>query len=154
MKLNNMKGAIQMDYMKQNNCGCQTPATPSICYDNYDVLQDLPLAMSYVPWQQWQNVLDGAKGLECGTIFEELKFPFKCASPVCRNNGCGMNWGCQGQAPEPRTRGCNSMPNRCETPSPCINQGNMNRSNCGCQHPHHNSCNNTCSNSCGRRCDV
>lgn len=141
-----------MDYMKQNNCGCQTEATPSICYDNYDVLQDMPLAMSYVPWQQWQNVYDGAKGLECGTIFEELKFPFKCASPVCRNKGCGCGNSCSCHKPEPRTRNCNSMPCRNEmkaTPS-CMNQGNMNHSGCGCQHQQHQQQH----NSCGRRCDV
>lgn len=58
---------------------------------NYDQLQRMPLAMAYVPWQQWQNVYDGSKGLEHGTIFEELLFPFQHASRVCRNMGeCRM----------------------------------------------------------------
>ena len=59
---------------------------------NYDQLQRMPLAMAYVPWQQWQNIYDGSKGLEHGTIFEELLFPFQHASRVCRNMGeCRMN---------------------------------------------------------------
>lgn len=79
-----------MDYMNHNDYKCQTTSPSSICYDNYDVLNDMPLAMAYVPWQQWQDVYDGAKGLESGTIFKELVFPFLCASPVCRNN---INYG-------------------------------------------------------------
>ena len=54
---------------------------------NCDPLQMLPLAMGYVPWQQWQNVYEGSKGLEYGTIFEELIFPFQYASKVCGNMG-------------------------------------------------------------------
>ena len=54
---------------------------------NCDPLQILPLAMAYVPWQQWQNVYDGSKGLEYGTVFEELLFPFQHASKVCKTIG-------------------------------------------------------------------
>lgn len=55
--------------------------------EHYDSLQGMPLAMAYVPWQTWQNVFDGAKGLEQGSIFEELIFPFEYAGPGCRNIG-------------------------------------------------------------------
>lgn len=55
--------------------------------EQYDSLQGMPLAMAYVPWQSWQNVFDGAKGLEQGSIFEELIFPFEYAGPGCRNTG-------------------------------------------------------------------
>ncbi len=48
-------------------------------------MEDFPLAMAYVPWQQWQNVYDGANGLERGTIFGELIFPFQYPGPGCRN---------------------------------------------------------------------
>lgn len=53
--------------------------------DNYDAMQGFPLAMAYIPWQTWQNVSDGARGLEQGSIFEELIFPFEYAGPGCRN---------------------------------------------------------------------
>lgn len=57
-----------------------------------DSLQTMPLAMAYVPWQQWQNVYEGSVGLMQGTIFEELIFPFQYASRVCTNNGnCRSN---------------------------------------------------------------
>ena len=42
----------------------------------YDTLGDMAVAMAYVPWQMWRNVLDVEKGLCCGTIFEDLNKPF------------------------------------------------------------------------------
>lgn len=70
----------------------------------YNALQGMPLAMAYVPWQSWQNVSDGSRGLSQGTIFEELIFPFEYAGKGCRNtrsyqpdchpalqSGCQMN---------------------------------------------------------------
>lgn len=53
--------------------------------EHYDTMHGLPLAMAYVPWQPWQNVSDGARGLSQGTIFEELIFPFEYVGPGCRN---------------------------------------------------------------------
>lgn len=53
--------------------------------EHFDTMQGLPLAMAYVPWQSWQNVSDAARGLEQGTIFDELVFPFEYAGPGCRN---------------------------------------------------------------------
>lgn len=35
-----------------------------------------PLAMAYVPWQQWKTPYDAARGLGRGTIFQELDLPF------------------------------------------------------------------------------
>ena len=32
--------------------------------------------MAYVPWQQWQNIYEPCRGLERGTIFEDLDKPF------------------------------------------------------------------------------
>lgn len=43
---------------------------------HYDALGDMAIAMAYVPWQMWCNVLDAEKGLCCGTIFEDLNKPF------------------------------------------------------------------------------
>ncbi|WP_243426727.1 spore coat associated protein CotJA [Faecalicatena fissicatena] len=39
-------------------------------------LSDLPVAMAYVPWQEWYGIFDLEKGFCCGTIFEELNKPF------------------------------------------------------------------------------
>ena len=40
-------------------------------------LEDMPLAMAYVPWQNWQNIYDAEKGFCRGTIFQELDLPFE-----------------------------------------------------------------------------
>ncbi len=40
-------------------------------------LCSLPIAMSYVPFQQWKTVYSLEKGLARGTIFPELDLPFK-----------------------------------------------------------------------------
>lgn len=37
---------------------------------------DMPIAMAYVPWQQWKDLYDLPKALESGTIFAELDKPF------------------------------------------------------------------------------
>mgnify|MGYP002645752117 CR=1 FL=1 len=39
-------------------------------------LEELPLAMAYVPWQHWGNLYSPEKGFERGTIFQDLDFPF------------------------------------------------------------------------------
>lgn len=44
-----------------------------------------PIGMSYVPWQKWREVVDGAKGLAQGTIFNELCLDFGCANKNCGN---------------------------------------------------------------------
>ena len=42
----------------------------------YDELNGMPIAMAYVPWQEWQNIYEAEKGFHQGTIFEELNKPF------------------------------------------------------------------------------
>ena len=58
----------------------------NMCCDNLDgssnnlnsmILNNLPLAMSYVPFQNWNKTYDLAIGLERGTIFPDLDLPFK-----------------------------------------------------------------------------
>ena len=39
-------------------------------------LEELPLAMAYVPMQSWGETYDGLKALDSGTIFPELDLPF------------------------------------------------------------------------------
>ena len=51
-------------------------------------LSKKPLAMAYVPWQTFENVMEGECALRHGTIFEDLVFPFLVAaitdSPICK----------------------------------------------------------------------
>ena len=37
---------------------------------------DYPMAMAYVPWQQWKNPYGPERGLAQGTIFSELDLAF------------------------------------------------------------------------------
>lgn len=54
------------------------------CFVKCDVLRGMPLAMAYVPWQNWQNLYDPEKGLCQGTIFSELDKPFWGMGGCCR----------------------------------------------------------------------
>jgi len=50
----------------------------------YDRMEDFPVAMAYVPWQNWHTVYDLERGLSCGTIFPELNKPFLGVRGGCR----------------------------------------------------------------------
>lgn len=50
-----------------NDCACNTDKA---------YLHDMPLAMAYVPWQEWKQVYEPCQALEAGTIFPELNLPF------------------------------------------------------------------------------
>jgi hypothetical protein len=41
------------------------------------LLDQLPLAMAYVPFQRWGNLYNPEKGFSHGTIFQDLDFPFQ-----------------------------------------------------------------------------
>ena len=41
-----------------------------------DPLSQFPLAMAYVPWQEWREICDLEKALCQGTIFQELNLEF------------------------------------------------------------------------------
>lgn len=42
-------------------------------------IEDMPIAMAYVPYQQWKNIYEPNEALKRGTIFKELDLPFNCA---------------------------------------------------------------------------
>lgn len=67
-------------YRRENNC-MRERQTPDM---NYDCMEQMPLAMAYVPWQRWQNIFESEKGFHCGTIFRELHKPFEHAGGGCR----------------------------------------------------------------------
>lgn len=47
------------------------PSRPDSCFE-----RDYPAGMAYVPWQQWGQTYNLAQGLQRGTIFPELDYPF------------------------------------------------------------------------------
>ena len=47
--------------------------------------KDAPLAMAYVPMQEWDKLYSAEEGFCRGTLFCELDFPFI----GCRTGGCG-----------------------------------------------------------------
>lgn len=40
--------------------------------------EDIPLASAFVPYQFWDTPIPPEEGLNIGTIFSELDFPFLC----------------------------------------------------------------------------
>lgn len=68
---------------RANNCGnaqkpapCTTYTETSPCCERDDELSGMPLAMAYVPWQNWKHIYEKEQAFCRGTIFEELDKPF------------------------------------------------------------------------------
>lgn len=59
-------------------CGyaAQRPMQPDRETTQRDCLNDMSVAMAYVPMQRWNQVYDMSRGLTRGTIFPELDLPF------------------------------------------------------------------------------
>ena len=83
------------DHMRRNTYGRQTMSPSSLysvnsgsscCEDKSenDELNGMPLAMAYVPWQEWRALYEVQKGFHRGTIFEELDKPFHGKGGCCR----------------------------------------------------------------------
>lgn len=53
-----------------------TPETPDNPNGACKCLDDLPLAMAYVPMQKFRNVYEADVALDRGTAFSELDLPF------------------------------------------------------------------------------
>ena len=51
---------------------------PSSCQSHCTDMIHYPVAMAFVPWQQWQPTYVPEQGLEQGTIFPDLDLPFHC----------------------------------------------------------------------------
>lgn len=82
------------DYTRRGRCGNTAVPAPmpcptyqqseSCCTHKDDVLDGMPIAMAYVPWQTWQCPYEAEKALQHGTIFEELDKPFRGMRGNCR----------------------------------------------------------------------
>lgn len=55
-------------------CGCRSESPGK---------EHMPVAMAYVPWQEWRKRYGEEQGLQRGTIFEELDKPFRGAGGCC-----------------------------------------------------------------------
>ena len=53
---------------------------------NHMPLDKMPVAMAYVPWQNWSETYDLNKGFKIGTIFPCLNKPF-CEPTLIRGGG-------------------------------------------------------------------
>ena len=91
-----MKGAAKMANC-QNNMRCPrwqsmpsfSPVSDGRQMDGCpntrnDFLEGKPLAMAYVPWQQWKEIYEPCQGFQQGTIFRELDKPFLWKGGRCR----------------------------------------------------------------------
>lgn len=69
---------------RHTNTGCGYTTEHRRCRDCSDRVIPAPtLAMSYIPMQQWRDLLDCKTALRSGTLFGELVFPFY-PTPCCK----------------------------------------------------------------------
>ncbi len=66
------------------SCSCrnQSPAVMNCPNSGAGCIEQFPVGMGYVPWQQWRQTYTLEQGLRQGTIFPELDYPFvigRCA---------------------------------------------------------------------------
>lgn len=74
------RGTGAVSRQVRNSCSCAQPAAESF----YQHLSHLPLAMGYVPTQQFQDTFELCRGFQLGTIFPELCKPFCGKGGRCR----------------------------------------------------------------------
>ena len=84
-----------------------TPGKENNCGD----LDRFPIAMAYVPWQTFENVMEGECALRHGTIFEDLVFPFVGAQAACQadrsqNHSHSGSCGCHNRQPYMQNNSC------------------------------------------------
>lgn len=89
MRRSNCRGnakIMQAPYQPSCEPSCQETPDPVCCNDKagYDELRGMPIAMAYVPWQEWRSLYEADKGFCRGTIFEELDKPFRGIGGCCK----------------------------------------------------------------------
>ena len=60
------------DYIDSASCPCQN----SDCQPGDTPVDGMIIAMSYVPWQQWNNIYNSEEAFNRGTIFASLYKPW------------------------------------------------------------------------------
>ena len=74
--IDNMDGFI----LRERESSLGTPDNPQTAESSAGMTRfpsKTPLAMAYVPYQQWGDVYDDDKALCQGTLFPELDLPFR-----------------------------------------------------------------------------
>lgn len=66
-----------MYHCVQPRCKGNPMPMPARCNQPESMWDDFPLAMAYVPMQQFKNLYESDEGLQKGTIFSELYKPFR-----------------------------------------------------------------------------
>lgn len=65
------------NFMRDTRRNNYTADRKNMCrFPQEDDIDKMPIAMAYVPWQQWNDVYDLETAFQCGTIFPELNLPF------------------------------------------------------------------------------
>lgn len=68
--LRERENSLGMNMKNHNNMSAMNGRTSSFP-------KNTPLAMSYVPFQQWGEVYDEDEAFNAGTLFPELNYPFE-----------------------------------------------------------------------------
>ena len=63
---------------------CKRPNHTGNGMTSMDAFRQFPIAMAYIPWQQFRQTYDLNKALCAGTIFPELDKPFCGKRGVCK----------------------------------------------------------------------
>lgn len=74
--MNNRYQPYRIQRFGSGNTQCGAGRTSPYSDMTMEELSKLPLAMAYVPWQNWGETYDSAKALCRGTIFPQLDLPF------------------------------------------------------------------------------
>lgn len=66
-----------MSDMRNSDCSCRVTGNRRVneIYEHL-TMADAPLAMAYVPYQQWETPFPLCTGLKAGTVFSGLYKPF------------------------------------------------------------------------------
>lgn len=75
-------GCMRQPVEKQEPCQIRTGVDHGSAPE-FTGVDHLPVAMAYVPWQEWRKRYGEEQGLQRGTIFEELDKPFRGAGGCC-----------------------------------------------------------------------
>lgn len=76
-RVSNRSGSDRNMMNNRSNCGCRMENRPGDCdCGRVYSMKDAVVGMAYVPWQDWNSVLDPDKGLQEGSIFPEMIYPF------------------------------------------------------------------------------
>ncbi len=68
----------------QKRCSTSYSALDGPYHSNMNKIDQFPIGMAYVPWQEFKDLYDPHQGLCHGTIFKELDYPFYGKRGNCR----------------------------------------------------------------------